>query len=207
MPRQTLATDAATRRWHTLLPACHLDPDQITAIWTSTERPNLIAVLRRGETRGLPMQRILTQIVTDHASRAEPGNDDRGGGGGGGGLVVDLTAFLGAGAEHPDLHGRSRLAPLEPIDPSDVAAPVIAELTDLLTQRVQSLTELAIATRPAWLRPLDDEPAPAHDDWTAHLAATLTHADLNRLIPPGFTALHRTPAPATRNDTERTFHR
>ncbi|PVU81407.1 hypothetical protein DDP54_16090 (plasmid) [Cellulomonas sp. WB94] len=30
--RQTLATDAATRRWHTLLPACHLDPKQIAAI-------------------------------------------------------------------------------------------------------------------------------------------------------------------------------
>jgi hypothetical protein len=67
---------------------------------------------------------------------------------------------------------------------------------------LQALTELAVATRPAWLRPLDDEPDPgvAHDDWTAHLAAALTHADLNKLVSPGFTArpsaLHRTTAPA-----------
>ena len=95
----------------------------------------------------------------------------------------------------------------------DVAAPAIAQLTDLLSQRVQALTELALATRPAWLRPLDDEPAPgtAHDDWTSHLAATLTHADLNKLIPPGFavrgSTLHRTPEPTTRTRTDRSIHR
>ena len=128
-------------------------------------------------------------------------------------LTRNLTTFLAAGAEHPDIHGHSRLEPIEPVDPCDVAAPVIADLTDLLTHRVQALTDLAVATRPAWLRPLDDEPAPGvqHDDWTAHLAASLTHADLNKLIPPGFTArasaLHRTPAPATRTDTDRSIHR
>ena len=38
--RQTLATDAAPRRWKPLLPSCHLDPDQITAIWASSARPD-----------------------------------------------------------------------------------------------------------------------------------------------------------------------
>jgi conjugative relaxase-like TrwC/TraI family protein len=217
--RQTLTTDAATRRWHTLLPACHLDPDQITAIWTSSERPNLIAALRRGEARGLPMQRILTQVVTDHARRAAAFNHDDHAGGDAetvdlaAALTHDLTAFLDAGAERPDIHGHSRPAALEPIDPSDVATPVIAELTGLLTHRVQALTDWAVATRPAWLRPLDGEPDPGveHDDWAAHLAAAVTHADLNKLIPPGFTAranaLHRTPAPAPRTDTDRNIDR
>ena len=64
------------------------------------------------------------------------------------------------------------------------------ELTDLLAHRVRALTELAVATRPAWLRPLDDEAdrGVEHDDWTAHLTAAVTHADLHKLIPPGFTA-------------------
>jgi conjugative relaxase-like TrwC/TraI family protein len=216
--RQSLATDAATRRWHTLLPACHLDPDQITVIWTSPERPNLIAALRRGEVRGLLMQPVMVQIVADHARRSAALDHDDGAGSGAmrvdlaAALTRDLTAFLDAGAERPHLHDRSRLATLEPIDPSDVAAPVITELSALVTHRVQALTELAVATRPAWLRPLDDEPEPSVGlaDWSAHLTAAVTHADLNKLIPPGFTArpdaLHRTPAPAPRTETDRSIH-
>lgn len=53
--------------------------------------------------------------------------------------------------------------------------------------------------------------APVH--WTARLAAALTHADLNKLIRPGFTtaarlsALPRTPVPAARTNTTRSISR
>jgi hypothetical protein len=182
--RQTLAADAATRRWRALLPTCDLTPDQVTDIWSSTERGALIGALRRGEARGLPMQRILAQVVRDHATHPPGPTPD---GDLSAALARDLTAFLDAGRPTRDTHELDHIGALEPVDPADPAAGPLRQIDDLMTGRVRTLTDLAIATRPDWMRPLGDEPAPGpvHDDWTAQVAAQVAHRDLNQLTEPG----------------------
>ncbi|NMR19188.1 MobF family relaxase [Cellulomonas fimi] len=191
----TLATDAATRRWRPLLPTCGLDPGQVTALWASPERPALIGALRRGEARCLPMQRILTQLVRDHTEahgRTRGADVDLATA-----LTRALTEFLDAGRPTRDPHEADHVGPLEPIDPTDPAADPIGQLDALITARVSTLTALAIATHPAWMRPLDPEPdpGPEHQAWTAAVAAHVTHRDLHQLTEPGQLAPRTGPPP------------
>jgi len=103
----------------------------------------------------------------------------------------------------------------EPLEHADPAARAITELDALITDRITSLTDLAITTRPARLRPLGDEPepGPARQDWERQISALVTHRDLNHLdqldpAPAATSSLSRDsalPTPAT--ETEWSLHR
>ncbi|OIQ94690.1 multifunctional conjugation protein TraI [mine drainage metagenome] len=173
--RQTLAADAATRHWIQTLPHCELTPTQVHAIDSSPARGPLITALRHGENAGHPMRDVLTRLVaTRPLSDPNPAGDIAAV------LHQQVTAWLDAQSEarHPTSAAHDHRP--EPVDPADPAADAIAQIDALISGRITNLADVAIATRPGWLRPLGDlpDPGPARAAWTRQIAAIAAHYDL-----------------------------
>ncbi|MHB1490099.1 MAG: hypothetical protein ACYCTH_06320, partial [Cellulomonas sp.] len=172
--RQTLAADAAIRRWIQTLPDCGLSPTQVHAIDSSPARRPLITALRDGENAGHPMRAVLTRLI---ATRP-PGDSD---------LAGDIAAVLHqqvaawldaqSEARHPTSAAHDRRP--EPVDPADPAADAIAQIDALISGRITNLAERAITIRPGWLCPLGDLPDPglARTAWTRQIEAIAAHHD------------------------------
>jgi conjugative relaxase-like TrwC/TraI family protein len=177
--RDTLAADAASRRWMHLLTTQALTPDQVAAIDASPARGPLVAALRQGERAGHPMEAVLARLIATRSldDPADPAHDVAA-------VLHDrVTTWLDAQNEstHPDDTRHPFQA--ERIDPADPAADAIAELDALITGRITNLTTVAISGRPAWMRPLGDQPEPGPDRevWERQVAALVTYRDTNRL--------------------------
>lgn len=178
--RETLAAHADVQRWAPQLTACGLTGDQATRVLTSPARGALLAALREGETLGHPMPRVLAQLV--HARPLDDPDDP----------ARDVAAVLHQRVDHwleaaPSLHtpGPAPLhvitgVPLTQTDAADPTLDSIARIDALIAQRVDALTDAAIATRPTWLRPLDGELSGPEDQaaWREHVAVLTAYRDL-----------------------------
>ncbi len=197
--RATLAADAAARHWHALLPECGLTAGQVEAIAASAKRAGIFAALTRGHESGHDMPAVLARLVADAPPEEDPA----------GVLHEQVTAWLDARTADPRSRPESpRTAGL--VDPGDVAAPVLAEVDDLIRHRISALTQLAVLERPSWLAVRGPEPEAGaeREEWLAQIAASVARLDL---ADPGTRtpALNLSSAPqdATFDDTQRTVTR
>ncbi|MGV8966664.1 MAG: MobF family relaxase [Cellulomonas sp.] len=177
--RDTLATDAATRRWMRDLPSCGLTTEQASSVADSPARGPLVAALRQGERTGYPMADVLARLIASRPvdDPANPAHDVAAV------LHERVTRWLTTQDEGRHNDNTSHDVTPEPLDHTDPAARAITELNELITGRITNLTELAISARPAWLQPLGDEPelGPARQDWERQISALVAHRDLNHL--------------------------
>ena len=187
--RQTLAADAATRRWLRILPECGLTPTQAQTVGDSPAFGPLVAALREGEDSGHPMRAVLARLI---ASRPldDPNNpaEDVAAV-----LHQRLTGWLDAQNESRRPADSHHETVWEPIEAGDPAADTIAQIDALIAGRITDLSDLAISTRPDWMRPLGDkpDPGPALEAWTRQVAAIVAQLDLRNL-----TGSHDQPATA-----------
>ena len=65
------------------------------------------------------------------------------------------------------------------VDDGDPAADTLAQVDDLIRQRISALTQLAVLERPAWLASHGPEPdpGPEHEAWLAGIAARVARID------------------------------
>jgi len=169
--RETLTADAAARHWARALPGCGLTEAQVAAIETSPARDALFAALTRGHHAGYPMTDVLTRLA------AEPVDDD--GGADLGAVLADRVASW-VDAHSPDPRDDHGTRPLEGlVDDGDPAADTLAQVDDLIRQRINALTQLAVLERPAWLASHGPEPdpGPQHEAWLAGIAARIARID------------------------------
>ena len=190
--RQTLAADAATRRWRRLLPSCGLTEAQVGRLWASPDRTELVAALRRGDAAGHPMQTVVAHFARSTTLAADglgPGDD----------ITSTLTDRLAAWLDAHTDHDATSPPPIhrEAVDPTDPAARTLAQIDELIATRVRVLTDLTIAARPAWLRPLGDQPTagPEREAWARQVAAIVAHRDLAGGINPADLTPSAPPAP------------
>ena len=178
--RETLAAHADVQRWQPLLTTCGLTDEQATRVLASPARGALLAALREGETLGHPMPRILACLV--HARPLDDPDDP----------ARDLAALLHERVErwledtpNLDTTGPAPLhvitgLPLAQTDGADPTLHSLARIDALIAQRVHTLTDAAISTRPTWLRPLDGELIGPEDQaaWRQHVAVLTAYRDL-----------------------------
>jgi hypothetical protein len=181
--RETLAAQADLRRWQPLLAACGLTDNQAGHVLASPARGALFAALREGEYLGHPMPQVLTRLVV---SRPLDGTDDP---------ARDVAAVLHERVDRwletaPDLSAAegfpaSRLGlstgdTSVGIDSRDPTVAALAQVETLITERIRVLTDTALASRPAWLRPLSGNPVhpDEHSAWRGHVAVVAAYRDL-----------------------------
>ena len=177
--RDTLAADAAGRRWMRILATGALTPDQVAAIEASPARGALVAALRQGEHAGHPMGAVLARLIGSRPmdDPASPTDDVAA-------VLHDrVTTWLDAQNESTHAHDAPRPLTAEPVDATDRASDTIAELDALIAGRIDSLTAIAITSRPAWMRPLGDQPDPGtnRNAWQRQVAAVVAYRDTKGL--------------------------
>ncbi|SDD21103.1 conjugative relaxase domain-containing protein, TrwC/TraI family [Sanguibacter gelidistatuariae] len=172
--RQALLADAAHRHWDAALAATQLDPDVVDDIMASPHRDALYTVLNCGAAHGYVMDTVVNSLLEregpDSSSIGIDAPDAAAW------LATQLTEWLSTRTEDP------YSAPTSDdvlIDPADPATPVIDELEGLIRSRVQTLADLAIATRPSWTHEHGPEPddADAHRGWRAEIEAHAARID------------------------------
>ncbi|MFZ5871542.1 MAG: ATP-dependent DNA helicase, partial [Actinomycetota bacterium] len=178
--RETLASQADLRRWEPLLTTCGLTSDQAAAVLASPTRGALFAALREGDSLGHPMPKVLARLV---GARPLDGAHDP---------ARDVAAVLHERVDRwletaPDL-SRAERSPASRLglatggawDADDPTRAALAQVEELITERIGTLTEIALGTRPTWLQPFTggyvhpDE----HETWHGHVAVVAAYRDL-----------------------------
>lgn len=140
---------------------------------TSPQRDALYAVLNRGAAHGYPMDTVLNSVLEREPLPIGMGTEAPDAAAW---LATSLAEWLSTRTENP----YSAPASVEPVvDQADPAAPVIDELDGLIQTRVNTLADLAIATRPSWTQEHGSEPddADGHRGWRAEIAAHAARID------------------------------
>jgi conjugative relaxase-like TrwC/TraI family protein len=174
---ETFAQAACTDRYRTLIHSA-LGRPAADELSDSAAFPPLIAALRRIEYDGHDLAAVLGACVAERPLDA-------------GDAARDLAAVLHWRVERwhrntaPTRHFDRQLAgglltpaPTEYMDPQ--TGPTLRELEELIQQRVNALTEAALARPPRWLLRLGPPP-PGDDDraaWRRHLQTILAFRDL-----------------------------
>ena len=186
--RATLIADADARRWQRLLPNCSLTEDQVSAIVTSPAAGALFAALRAGEQKGHRMTRVLASLVRARPldNPTDPVEDIA--------AVLhervtrwlDSDAALSAEADGIGHQGDSTVGIVPgatAIAPDDPASAAIGELDSLIRARLEAITNEAVQTRPAWMRPLGEQPASESENarWLDSVALVASYRDLNQI--------------------------
>ena len=97
---------------------------------------------------------------------------------------LDSDAALSAEADGIGFGGDSTIGSVPgatAIDPGDPASDAIAEIDSLIRARVEAITSEAVQTRPAWMRPLGEQPASESEKvcWLDSIALVASYRDLN----------------------------
>lgn len=182
--RETLAADVDVRRWRPLLVRCGLTDNQAERVLGSPARGALFAGLREGDNLGHSMTTVLHKLVI---SRTLDTPDDP---------CRDLAAVLHArvarwletAPEVPHHEPPSPAASLLLADriqgglaATDSLAGTLAQIDELIADRIRELTESAVATRPQWLPRPDDDAFrcdPKSTDQRQHIAVVAAYRDL-----------------------------
>ena len=172
--RWTLLAEASRTRWSLALQDCGLNPASIEEIRTAPEAIHLFGTLDKIATLTPFPVSVLRYLV-----ETTDGPD-------GLTLTAAATAWLRAHAESPhDIPvsgsgtglGQDGLAMLESIQ-------------DLIGQRADALTDMALGQQPAWLDRLGPEPRDPHarEAWLAEITSAASHFDRQRPADPGLAA-------------------
>ncbi|MCZ3390035.1 MAG: relaxase domain-containing protein [Actinomycetia bacterium] len=185
--KATLLADADARKWQRVLPSCALSDVQVTQVLASPSAGALFAALRAGEQEGHPMPRVLAQLTV---ARSLDNPDDP---------VHDLAAVLhervtrwlesdAPPVEEARVWGatstlRPSILATSSADPDDPAFDTIGEIDVLMRSRVEAITLDAIQTRPAWTRPLGEQPdtEPASRQWREAVTVVASYRDVNQI--------------------------
>jgi conjugative relaxase-like TrwC/TraI family protein len=178
--RQTLIADAAGHRWDAEFAGLGLTVAQCEQIASSPAHGPLITALERGRSLGSPMAQILAGLITDRPlDGAEPARD----------LAAVLhhrvNDWLRTQVEDPTT---IRLTPTG-ADATGEVADLIAQVDQLIADRIDALTDHALTTDSAWLTDLGPAPTDtaARSAWRAQIAAHVAREDFTGAANAGLT--------------------
>jgi conjugative relaxase-like TrwC/TraI family protein len=179
---ETLVHTAQQRHWADLITTSDLTADQADQVLASPAYGPLVAALRQVEHDGHPTQTVLAAVIAERPLSTPAGDAD-----GSVAPALDVAAVLHHRVNNwqrgtRSTHGRPEaliggfITPAQTL-PDDTPVDqreAISQLETLMRARVEHLTEQAIATRPAWMRPLGPAPRDprAHAPWL-HAVATI----------------------------------
>lgn len=164
---RTLYADATQARWTHKLTSLGMPTSALDGLTRSPDAGRVFVALDALTLLAADPDAVLAGLITELDPHAEPGSA----------LLAGARAYLNRHGEDGEVCAAPSTAGLDP-----AGRDLLAQVNELIDERMQALTDAALQTHPRWLDRLGPEPqnAAAHAAWLAEIATTTAHHDRRR---------------------------
>ncbi|CAL8978573.1 ATP-dependent RecD-like DNA helicase [Cellulomonas sp. T2.31MG-18] len=161
---RTLYADAAQARWTHKLTNLGMPTAALDGLTRSPDAGRAFVALDTLTLLAADPDAVIGGLITELDPHAEPGSA----------LLAGARAYLNRHGEGGEVCAVPSTAGLDP-----AGRDLLAQVNQLLDERMQALTDTALQTHPRWLDRLGPEPqnAAAHAAWLAEITTTAAHQD------------------------------
>ena len=162
--RQSLLADTAGQHWTTAIADTGMDQETVARIAASPDAGALFGALSKADAVSTDTPALLARLTAGLTDASDPARV----------LRARVDDWLHLQVEDP-----ASIQPTCPAPPAGETTDLIAQVDQLIADRVAALAEHALDTRPAWLDGVGEMPddAAGQAEWLAQVAAHAARAD------------------------------